>query len=217
MGSEGQLWLSKSCGANATDITSDFIFMKVKFHPASETSILGLAKSDCSKGSSSKDGEDKQCATKTKLVLSQDAGKTYKVLRTHVLHFDWLKHHSQTIVPGADAIISTEYDLKFSPQTAKPSQKPQGVSLYFSWDFFETQTRIVDGGYRYWLSSRTLFVETADRKGRISLHATETHQNAFNWRPVILHGRLPNSEYKELIPITDLHGVQVNEYSKFSP
>lgn len=210
LGADGQFWLSHDCGSTATEVGQDYLFLKVKFHPATSKTMIALAKSQCNKSSSSTESEDKLCATRTKLLYSEDDGDTFKVLRTQVIQFDWLKSRRYLSAPGVDAIVSTEYDLKFGPQPTKTPQRPQGVSLYFSWDLFETQTRIVDGGYRYWLSSRTMFVETADRKGRISLHCTEIYQNAFNWRPVNLHGRLPASEYKQLIPITDLQGAEVD-------
>lgn len=63
-----------------------------------------------------------------------------------------------------------------------------GLSVYFSWDLLKTQTKLVNGGYKYWLTKCCLYVETMDKKGKKFIHGTEVASNAFHWKEVKLEG-----------------------------
>lgn len=80
------------------------------------------------------------------------------------------------------------FDGVFAHQSVVLPKHPTGISIFFSWDFFNTQTLIVEGGFKFWLSQCCLFVESLDKKGERLIYSTEIWENAFNWRKVTFEG-----------------------------
>lgn len=181
LSTEGYAWSTSSCGKEVKTMGNGKEFLNLKYHPANASVILALVRKTCDK-----QGEAKDCLTYNNLELSENAGESFRVVKTHVHQFDWLKQGEFVWDAGNSGIIITECDNKLKSQAPTLPKNPQGVSTYFSWDLFKSQTRIVKNGYKYWLTSCCLFVETTDKLGKKSIHVTETYQNAFHWKGVVL-------------------------------
>ena len=160
------------------------MFTNFKFHPSNESLVLGLTRDNCNGNSDSQLKAFIDCIPQNKLMLSTDGGVSFRFIRGFVYQFDWLKHADYAENYGNEAIVVTSEDNRLIKQPEKLPKQPQDVSVYFSWDFFNRETRIVSKGFQYWLSKCCLFVQTVDKKGNKILHSTEVWHNIFNWRPV---------------------------------
>lgn len=145
-----------------------------------------------------------ECIPQNQLMLSTDGGVNFRFIRGFVYQFDWLKHADFADNYGNEAIIITAEDNRLAKQPEKLPKYPQDVSVYFSWDFFNRETRIVDKGSQYWLSKCCLFVQTIDKKGNKFLHSTEVWHNIFNWRQVTL-GENSIQDYFEIGIMNNFH------------
>ena len=179
---DGRSWATVDCGQKVHLIDHGSRLINLKYHRGNSSLVLALVRKGCS-------GEF-ECVVHNKLLLSEDGGASFRSIRSFVYNFDWLKHSEYSRTYGSNGIVVTEQDNStprspvFVHQTVGTPKNPDGISVYFSWDFFKAQTRIVQGGYKFWLSKCCLFVENADKKGRRVIYGTEVWENAFNWRPI---------------------------------
>lgn len=76
----------------------------------------------------------------------------------------------------------TKQDDESADQPASVGRNANGVSTYFSWDFFKTENRIITSGYKFWLSKCCIYVEAHDPSGNRLVYTTEVWSNNFHWR-----------------------------------
>lgn len=209
---EGELWAIHKCGnlvQKSQGLRSNERVKQIKWHSAVSDKVLILTKIECNEGSSD-GGSSSKCVPHTRLYLSEDGGLNARHIKSYVYQFDWVKHADFGLDAGNFAIVVTEAEDKDIPMAAIAPKHPQGVSVTFSWDFFKTQTRIVQGGYRYWLTKCCLLAETADKKGNRFLHVTETWNNAFHWHQVSFEGDgVTSNTYSDYSFVPDLKSFEV--------
>lgn len=184
--SNGLSWSTQDCFETVRAASHEHRFSKVKFNPSNESLVLALTRDNCEDKDQNQRNSFIECIPQNKLMLSVDGGASFRFIRGFVYQFDWLKHADYAENYGNEAIVVTSPDNRLTRQPEKVPKQSQDVSVYFSWDFFKRETRIVDKGSHYWLSKCCLFVQTIDKKGAKHLHSTEVWHNIFNWRQVTI-------------------------------
>jgi len=92
------------------------------------------------------------------------------------------KHAEFAYGLGSNAIFITKQDDESSDQPQHTGRSMTGVSTYFSWDFFKTESRLIQKGYRFWLSKCCIYVEAFDALGNRLVYTTEIWNNLFHWK-----------------------------------
>lgn len=109
---------------------------------------------------------------------------------------------------GSNAIFITKQDDESSDQGHIGSHNNHGVSTYFSWDFFKTETRVIYKGYKFWLSKCCIYVEAFDNAGNRLVYTSEVWSNTFHWKRMHLV-RNENEAYIDFHVLEDMSSFNV--------
>lgn len=197
----GASWITNDCGRTVTLMDNGRKFTNFKFHPYHSKQILALHRRECKKSS--------MCISNNELMLSEDGGKDWRKIKGFVHDYDWGKHADYAYGLGSNAIFITKQDDESSDQPKLPGRPMKGVSTYFSWDFFKTETKIIHKGYKFWLSKCCIYVESYSSDGSRLVYTSEIWNNHFHWRRMHLI-KHHNEEYNDFKVLTKISSFHVN-------
>lgn len=170
----GAAWITHDCGRSLHLVDSGKKFLSFKYHPSHMQQILALARKECPTNSI--------CVSHNELLLSEDAGKSWRVITSFVYAYEWGKRAEYAFGLGSNAIFATKQDDKSYDQGAHSTAAKSGVSTYLSYDFFKTETRLIQKGYKFWLSKCCIYVEAFDPHGNRLVYTSEVWENKFHWK-----------------------------------
>lgn len=117
----GASWMTNDCGKTLFLVDNGQKYLNFKFHPHNPKQILALYRKECKKTS--------MCVSHTVLSLTEDAGKTWKPIKTFVFDYDWYElldegasMQSMPMVWEAMAYLlpSKKMSLRISPTLWEP-------------------------------------------------------------------------------------------------
>lgn len=77
----GAAWMTTDCGKSVFLVDNGRKFSSFKFHPHHAKQVLALYRKECSKKA--------LCVTHNVLVLSEDAGQSWRPIKTFVYDYQW--------------------------------------------------------------------------------------------------------------------------------
>lgn len=78
---DGSSWMTNDCGKTLFVLDNGRKFTSFKFHPHHSKQILAMYRKECKKNS--------MCVSHNVLTLSEDAGKSWRTIKTFVYDYDW--------------------------------------------------------------------------------------------------------------------------------
>ena len=198
-------WVTDNCGQNWY-LTADHLNLHTfRYHPHLEGKVLAMSRKTCGAEASTR------CKEYNVLYYSEDSGKNWKPIQTHVYKAIWGREarYGYGINPLSIFIIRQENKKRSQPERMSHYSKVAQTSVYFSDDLFNRTRKVVSGGFRMMVSRCCLFVQKPTIQSTKIL-VSEVWNNHFRWLNVNL---LEDESYVDFRIINDLNSFKTYMYA----